>query len=87
MNETSNIKEIWITTKDNPFDPFTQFDDWNRFDQDHNYNTCQLIDRHLFASPELSDSDQLVALDEAIKWIIDLDPTENYIRVTKESKT
>lgn len=84
MAETTKIKQVWVTTKDNPFDPFTQFDDWIRFDEDYGYNTCQLIDRHLVTSQELSQADQESDLDEAIRWILELDPTDNYKRVVRE---
>lgn len=84
MAEITKIKQVWVTTKDNPFDPFTQFDDWIRFDEDHGYNTCQLIDRHLVTSQELSQADQESDLDEAIRWILELDPTDNYKRVVRE---
>ena len=84
MSQTSDIEEIWITTKDNPFDPFTQFDDWSRYDEDHGYNTCLLIDRHLTASSELSPTDQKKALDDAIYWILELDVAENYKRVVRK---
>lgn len=39
------MREFWVTTEDNPFDPFTQFDDWDRFDQDKGYFTCNYIAR------------------------------------------
>ena len=32
-----------LTTIDNPFDPFTQFDDWLRFDEEKGYHTCQFL--------------------------------------------
>lgn len=36
-------KEIWLTTVDNPFDPFTQWDRWLNFDEQNNYRTCGRI--------------------------------------------
>lgn len=32
-----------LTTKDNPFNPFTQFREWFLFDVKNHYNTCSLI--------------------------------------------
>ena len=36
---------IWLTTNDNPFDFFEQFDDWYKFDESKGYCTCSLIAR------------------------------------------
>lgn len=37
-------EEIWITTYDNPFDPFTQWDQWYDWDVKR-YDTCGELDR------------------------------------------
>ena len=31
------LNECALTTIDNPYNPFTQFDDWFMFDIEHNY--------------------------------------------------
>ena len=36
-------KEVWLTTVDNPFDPFTQWDRWLNFDEQKGYRTCGRI--------------------------------------------
>lgn len=38
LEETS--KDIWITTVDNPYDPFRQWDHWYRYDMAMGYDTC-----------------------------------------------
>lgn len=38
-------EDFLLTTFDNPFDPFTQFDDWNRYDTDTGYCTWQRLDK------------------------------------------
>ena len=38
-------EQLWITTNDNPFDFFTQFDDWYLFDESKGYHTCSLVAR------------------------------------------
>lgn len=44
MKITKN--ESFITTIDNPWNPFTHFDDWNHFDcEEKNYCTFALINR------------------------------------------
>lgn len=32
-----------ITTTDNPYDPFTEFDQWESFDLKHGYFTCYAL--------------------------------------------
>ena len=36
-------KSVWITTVDNPFDPFSQWDRWFNFDEQKNYHTCARV--------------------------------------------
>lgn len=31
--------EVMLTTEDNPFDPFTQYDEWYAFDYEKGYHT------------------------------------------------
>ena len=38
-------KQIHITTIDNPFDPFKDFDDWFQFDIEKGYYSCSKIAR------------------------------------------
>jgi hypothetical protein len=49
-------REVMITTIDNPFDPFTQFDSWLAFDERKNYKTCSYLARVTNFSEELSES-------------------------------
>ena len=43
-----------VTTVDNPFDPFEEFDKWNRFDKDHGYNTWSFVCRLAKLSDEMT---------------------------------
>lgn len=62
-----------LTTIDNPYDPFTELDEWMVFDSAHGYHTLSLLARVAHSSPELSDADQDLALETAIDEIV----TEN----------
>ena len=74
------MEEYMLTTSDNPFDPFTQFDEWYAFDTSHGYNTCAYLARVLVTSDELSEEDQDMALDTAINAILELNVTGNYVK-------
>ena len=59
-----------LTTIDNPYDPFTQWDEWFQFDSAHGYYTPALLARVTVTSDELSEADQDEALESAIDEII-----------------
>lgn len=78
------MKQVMLTTVDNPFDPFDQFDSWFMFDTDKGYNSCGLIDRIARTSDQLSDAENRREIDRAIAEIIQYDPLNIYRRVTRE---
>lgn len=64
------MAEHMLTTVDNPFDPFTQFDDWFAFDTAAGYNTSAFLARVVKTSDELSEADQSQAIEDAIEEIV-----------------
>lgn len=62
--------EYLLTTVDNPFDPFEQFDQWLNFDTSKGYNTCGYLNRIVRTSPDLSDYDQDLAIVNAMNEIV-----------------
>lgn len=62
-----------ITTIDNPYNPFTQFDEWFTFDQDKGYCTCSYLDRISHTSDQLTDEENERIKEKAIDDIIKLD--------------
>lgn len=73
-----------LTTKDNPYDPFTQYDEWYRYDEDQGYCTCGLLARYTISSDEISETDQELAIIRAIDEIISDDPFDLFRKVSKE---
>lgn len=59
-----------LTTVDNPFDPFTQFNEWFSWDTAMGYNTPGLLARIVRTSEELSETDQAQAIDIAMDEIV-----------------
>ena len=73
MSDKVSIKTaVYLTTIDNPFNPHTQGDDWLRYDQDHGYYTLSYLARIAKTSNELSSSDYLVEVENAIDEICEL---------------
>lgn len=80
MNEMPSRPEYKLTTVDNPYDPFTQFDEWYAWDQQAGYHTLGLLARLAHTSHDLAEADQHVAIQDAIDQIV----TENYSGMHKK---
>jgi hypothetical protein len=52
------VKEVFVTTYDNPYDYFTQFDQWLAFDRQKGYFTLEYLARLTSLSNELSDEQE-----------------------------
>lgn len=76
--------ETMLTTIDNPFDPFTQFDEWYAFDESKGYHTCGYLARITKSSDELSEADEELAIELAIDEIVRINILGIYKKVTKE---
>ena len=75
--------ECALTTFDNPFDPFEQFDSWNRFDLDKGYCSCSYLDRIAKTSDQLSDEENNEEIERAIDEIIKNDVLNIYVKVKR----
>lgn len=71
----------FVTTSDNPFDFFSQFDQWYNFDTQKGYNTCSYVDRISLASNSQSPKDYEISVNEAVDEILRLNITGNYRKV------
>lgn len=59
-----------LTTIDNPFDPFTQFDAWFQFDEEKGYHTCQFLAQIARTSSDMSEKDYENEVERAIDEIV-----------------
>lgn len=64
------MAEYMLTTVDNPFNPFDHFNEWLAFDEAHGYRSTALLARIVKTSDELSEPDQLLAIESAIDEIV-----------------
>ena len=65
-------RNVALSTSDNPYNPFTEYDKWYRHDNiDHSYGTEAYLDRVCNTTRELGDemyyADIENAVDEAVK--------------------
>ena len=66
--------ETFLTTSDNPYNPFTKFDEWLNYDHVKGYNTCELIARFAMTAEDLTDEENEDLTDQAIDQILDISP-------------
>lgn len=59
-----------LTTIDNPFDPFTQYEEWFVWDEAAGYHSTAFLARVVISSEELSEYDQRLAYEQGIDEII-----------------
>lgn len=78
------LENVMLTTIDNPFDPFTEFDEWLSFDESKGYYTCSYLARFAYTSPDLSDIDQRLSVETAMSEIVSNNPLGIYKIVTKK---
>ena len=77
--------EWMITTIDNPFNPFTQWDEWYAYDAAQGYHTPAFLARVAFSSDDLSDADQAAAIQYAIDEIARENVLGIYKKVSRDS--
>ena len=78
------ITEYMLTTADNPWDPFTQYDEWKAFDEFYGYNSNEKLARKLTDSIYLSHETNEKLANYAITQIVVNDPLNIYKRVSRE---
>ena len=72
-----------LTTIDNPFNPFTDYDRWNAYDEARGYFTANFLARVVVTSSELSEADQDVAIENAIDEIVKENVLGIYTKVSQ----
>lgn len=80
------MAEHMLTTVDNPYDPFTQFDEWRAYDERHGYNTLSFLARIVVISDDLSEADQSDAIEDAIEEIVSENVLGIYRKVEEKTK-
>ena len=77
-----------LTTTDNPYDPFTQYDAWYRFDEGKGYHSCAYLARIARTSDQLSDAENEQELEPATALLekYGLDAEGIYKKVKADTK-
>ena len=85
MATTATRDQVMVTTIDNQYNPFTQYEEWFALDATLGYHTPALLARYVFSSDELSDEDQSTAILDGIEQLIRDNPLGVHKKVTPES--
>ena len=75
-----------LTTVDNPFSPVTQYDAWDAWDRAQGYCTNALLARIVRTSDEISEADQVLAIENAIEEIVRENVSGMHMRVVLPEK-
>lgn len=73
-----------LTTTDNPFNPFVQFEAWRAFDDARGYHTCEYLARIVKDSDALSPVEHEAEVTSAIDEIVKLNVFGIYKKVFAE---
>lgn len=74
-----------LTTIDNPFDPFEQFDSWLMFDKEKGYNSCERLARIAEITDDMTQKEIDDENERAIDEIIKHDILNVYQKVTRQT--
>lgn len=75
------IESTRLTTIDNPYNPFDQFNSWFIFDVEKGYNTCGYLARIARTSSEFTDEENEEEIEKAIDEIIKYDFQNIYKKI------
>lgn len=83
MNVKGNVA---LTTFDNPYNPFTQFQKWFLFDAEKGYNSCAYLARIARTSDEFTEEENNQEIERAIDEIIQYDFMNIYKKIYKMAR-
>ena len=66
------MRQTMITTKDNPFNYFTDFDNWYAFDEQKGYHSLSYLARIAKTSSDLTDKEYSEIIEAAVDEIVEM---------------
>jgi hypothetical protein len=77
-------RSVTITTIDNPYDPFDDFEHWFQFDTEKGYYTSSRVARLTKLRDDMSEVEEDLEVERAIDRLIEIDPLKIYKKVVRE---
>lgn len=82
----ATLYDCAITTVDNPFDPFDQFNDWLMFDKEKGYHSCERVVRLAKFTDDMSEPEINEEFERAIDRLISLDCLDIFKKITRKAE-
>ncbi len=79
----NDYRTFSITTFDNPFNPFIDFDNWFLFDIEKNYYTLSKLARISKVDDSMTAKEEAIEVERAIERLIEIDPLDIYMKIYK----
>lgn len=79
----NDYRTFSITTIDNPFNPFVDFENWFLFDTEKGYYTANKLARLSKVIDSMSSKEEAKEVERAIERLIEIDPLDIYMKVYK----
>jgi hypothetical protein len=77
--------EYMLTTVDNPYNPFTDFDAWLAFDISKGYHTSSFLARIAMVPDDMPEAYQSLAIQSAIDEVVRENVSGMWRKVSKDS--
>lgn len=81
----TTLNECMLSTKDNPYNPFENFDEWYRYDMDQGWDSSGRLARIAKLSDDMSDEETDSEIERAIDEIVKHDFLNVFIKVRPNS--
>lgn len=77
------MTQFKITTNDNPFNPFEDWDNWFLYDMEKGYGSCSVLDRIVRIGDDFTEIEIAQEVERAIDAIVKHDFTDTFKKVSK----
>ena len=78
------FREVTVTTTDNPFNPFEDFNSWFMFDIEKGYYTSSKLARLTNLNDNMTEKEENEEVERAVDKLIEIDPLDIYVKVTRD---
>lgn len=82
-NKTT-IRVAMLTTTDNPYDPFDEYDEWYAMDAHLGYNSPSYLARIVITTEDLTDQVYHSSIEAAIDEIVEENLTGTYKKIVRD---